>query len=114
MDRRRDRGRRRCDDRRADPRLDAHAAARAVRRPAQERARAADGRLPDEVGDDQAILISDIFPTGCQAADLAEIREGDVVCVLGCGNDAIEAYEQFDARNAGWLKVALDRAPVSA
>jgi threonine dehydrogenase-like Zn-dependent dehydrogenase len=42
-------------------------------------------KLPDEVGDDQAILISDIFPTGYQAADLAEIREGDVVCVLGCG-----------------------------
>ncbi|HEY4237429.1 MAG TPA: zinc-dependent alcohol dehydrogenase [Gaiellaceae bacterium] len=42
-------------------------------------------KLPDDVSDDQAILISDIFPTGYQAADMAEIREGDVVCVLGCG-----------------------------
>ena len=42
-------------------------------------------KLPDEVADDQAILISDIFPTGYQAADMAEIRAGDTVCVLGCG-----------------------------
>lgn len=42
-------------------------------------------KLPDEVSDDQAILLSDIFPTGYMAADLAEIRPGDVVCVLGCG-----------------------------
>jgi threonine dehydrogenase-like Zn-dependent dehydrogenase len=42
-------------------------------------------KLPDEVSDDQAILISDIFPTGYQAADTAEIREGDIVCVFGCG-----------------------------
>jgi threonine dehydrogenase-like Zn-dependent dehydrogenase len=42
-------------------------------------------KLPDEVSDEQAILISDIFPTGYQAADIAEIREGDVVCVFGCG-----------------------------
>jgi threonine dehydrogenase-like Zn-dependent dehydrogenase len=40
-------------------------------------------KLPDEVSDDQAILISDIFPTGYQAADIAEIRQGDVVCVFG-------------------------------
>jgi threonine dehydrogenase-like Zn-dependent dehydrogenase len=42
-------------------------------------------KLPDEVTDDQAILISDIFPTGYQAADIAEIVEGDTVCVFGCG-----------------------------
>jgi threonine dehydrogenase-like Zn-dependent dehydrogenase len=42
-------------------------------------------KLPDEVTDDQAILISDIFPTGYQAADIAEVGDGDVVCVFGCG-----------------------------
>jgi threonine dehydrogenase-like Zn-dependent dehydrogenase len=42
-------------------------------------------KLPDDVTDDQAILISDIFPTGYQAADIAEIRDGDIVCVFGCG-----------------------------
>src|SRR5207248_803467 len=42
-------------------------------------------KLPDEVSDEDAILISDIFPTGYQAADIAEIRVGDIVCVFGCG-----------------------------
>jgi threonine dehydrogenase-like Zn-dependent dehydrogenase len=42
-------------------------------------------KLPDEVTDDQAILISDIFPTGYFAAELAEIKPGDTVAVFGCG-----------------------------
>jgi threonine dehydrogenase-like Zn-dependent dehydrogenase len=42
-------------------------------------------KLPDEVRDDQAIMISDIFPTGYFGADLAEIEPGDVVVVFGCG-----------------------------
>lgn len=42
-------------------------------------------KLPDEVDDDQAIMISDIFPTGYFGADLAEISDGDTVAVWGCG-----------------------------
>lgn len=42
-------------------------------------------KLPNEVTDDQAILISDIFPTGYFAADLANIHPGSVVSVFGCG-----------------------------
>lgn len=42
-------------------------------------------KLPDAVTDDQAILISDIFPTGYFGADLAEIEPGDTVAVFGCG-----------------------------
>lgn len=41
--------------------------------------------LPMDVTDDQAILISDIFPTGYFAAKLAEIKPGDTVAVFGCG-----------------------------
>ncbi len=41
--------------------------------------------LPDEVSDEDAILISDIFPTGYFGADIAEIRNGDTVAVFGCG-----------------------------
>jgi threonine dehydrogenase-like Zn-dependent dehydrogenase len=33
-------------------------------------------KLPDEVSDDQAILLSDIAPTGYFGADIAEIRRG--------------------------------------
>jgi threonine dehydrogenase-like Zn-dependent dehydrogenase len=42
-------------------------------------------KLPDEITDDQAILLSDIFPTGYMAAELAEIRDGNTVAVFGCG-----------------------------
>ncbi len=42
-------------------------------------------KLPAEVSDDQAILLSDIFPTGYFGAKLAEIRSGDTVAVFGCG-----------------------------
>jgi threonine dehydrogenase-like Zn-dependent dehydrogenase len=42
-------------------------------------------KLPENVTDDQAILFSDIFPTGYMAADIAEIVEGDTVAVFGCG-----------------------------
>ena len=42
-------------------------------------------KLPDEVSDEQAILISDIFPTGYFGADIAEIEEGHSVAVFGCG-----------------------------
>ena len=42
-------------------------------------------KLPDEVSDEQAIMISDIFPTGWFGADEAEIDQGDTVAVFGCG-----------------------------
>ncbi|HEU4621902.1 MAG TPA: zinc-dependent alcohol dehydrogenase [Burkholderiaceae bacterium] len=42
-------------------------------------------KLPDEIDDDRAILLSDIFPTGWFAAKLAEIKRGDTVAVFGCG-----------------------------
>jgi threonine dehydrogenase-like Zn-dependent dehydrogenase len=42
-------------------------------------------RVPDAVTDDQAILLSDIFPTGWFGARLAEVGRGDTVLVLGAG-----------------------------
>jgi threonine dehydrogenase-like Zn-dependent dehydrogenase len=42
-------------------------------------------RVPDSVTDEQAVLLSDIFPTGYFGAELAEIRPGDTVAVFGCG-----------------------------
>ncbi len=42
-------------------------------------------KLPDAVNDDQAILISDIFPTGYFGADLADVKPGHTVAVFGCG-----------------------------
>ncbi|WP_243079247.1 zinc-dependent alcohol dehydrogenase [Pantoea sp. MQR6] len=42
-------------------------------------------KIPDGVSDEQAILISDIFPTAWFGAELADISRGDIVVVFGCG-----------------------------
>ncbi|USX53274.1 zinc-dependent alcohol dehydrogenase [Lentzea sp. HUAS12] len=42
-------------------------------------------RLPDGVSDDQAIMVSDIFPTSWFGSRLAEVGSGDTVLVLGAG-----------------------------
>jgi len=42
-------------------------------------------KLPSGITDDQAILLSDIFPTGYFGAELAEVSPGDIVAVFGCG-----------------------------
>ncbi|MEV0717536.1 zinc-dependent alcohol dehydrogenase [Asanoa sp. NPDC050611] len=41
--------------------------------------------LPDAVTDDQAIALADIFPTGWFGAVIANVSDGDVVAVFGCG-----------------------------
>jgi threonine dehydrogenase-like Zn-dependent dehydrogenase len=41
--------------------------------------------LPDTVSDEQAIVASDVFPTGYFAAQLAEVSPGDTVAVFGLG-----------------------------
>jgi threonine dehydrogenase-like Zn-dependent dehydrogenase len=42
-------------------------------------------KLPDSISDDDALLCSDIFPTGYMGADIADVKEGDSVAVFGCG-----------------------------
>jgi threonine dehydrogenase-like Zn-dependent dehydrogenase len=43
-------------------------------------------KLPDSIDNEQAIVLSDIFPAGYFAAELAEVKPGDVVAVFGCGS----------------------------
>jgi threonine dehydrogenase-like Zn-dependent dehydrogenase len=42
-------------------------------------------KLPEEISDDQAIMMSDILPTSYQAAEMANIHSGDTVAIFGCG-----------------------------
>jgi threonine dehydrogenase-like Zn-dependent dehydrogenase len=42
-------------------------------------------KLPDEIDEDRAILMSDIFPTGWFGAQLARVCLGDTVAVFGAG-----------------------------
>ena len=67
-------------------------------------------KLPDNVSDDQAIMISDIFPTGYFGADLAEIEAGDTVAVFGCGPVGQFAILSAKLMGAGRV-LAIDRHP---
>jgi threonine dehydrogenase-like Zn-dependent dehydrogenase len=42
-------------------------------------------KIPDGMPDDQVLFLSDIFPTGYMAAEVCEIKPGDVIAVWGCG-----------------------------
>ena len=67
-------------------------------------------RLPDEVSDDQAILLSDIAPTGYFGADIAEITRGDTVAVFGCG--PVGQFAIMSARLLGAGRIfAVDMVP---
>ncbi|HEY6968405.1 MAG TPA: zinc-dependent alcohol dehydrogenase [Candidatus Angelobacter sp.] len=67
-------------------------------------------KLPDDVLDDEAILLSDIFPTGYMAADLAEIHPGSTVAVFGCGPVGQFAIASARLLNAGRI-FAIDVIP---
>ena len=58
-------------------------------------------RLPDEVSDEQAILISDIFPTGYFGAELADVGDGDTVVVFGAGPVGVFAVVSAKLLGAG-------------
>jgi threonine dehydrogenase-like Zn-dependent dehydrogenase len=67
-------------------------------------------KLPESVTDEQAIMISDIFPTAYFGAELAEITDGDTVAVFGCGPVGQFAIASAFIMGAGRV-IAVDRQP---
>lgn len=67
-------------------------------------------KIPEGLTDEQALPISDAFPTGFMGADLCNIKRGDIVAVWGCG-----PVGQFTIRSAYMLGaervIAIDRVP---
>ena len=68
-------------------------------------------KIPDGLSDEQVLFLTDIFPTGYQAAENCNIQAGrDVVAVFGAG-----PVGQFAARSAFMLGAAwvivIDRVP---
>ncbi|HEY7294033.1 MAG TPA: zinc-dependent alcohol dehydrogenase [Dehalococcoidia bacterium] len=65
-------------------------------------------KVPESLTDEQALFLSDIFPTGYQAAENCDIRPGDTVAVWGCG-----PVGQFAIKSAFMLGaervIAIDR-----
>jgi threonine dehydrogenase-like Zn-dependent dehydrogenase len=60
-------------------------------------------RIPEALGDEQALFLTDILPTGYLGAELAEVGPGDVVVVLGCG--PVGAFAQRAAQLRGAARV---------
>lgn len=58
-------------------------------------------KIPDEITDEQAIAMSDIFPTGYFGAEMAEIKDGDTVAVYGCGPVGLFAVASAKLLGAG-------------
>jgi threonine dehydrogenase-like Zn-dependent dehydrogenase len=54
-------------------------------------------KIPDGIDEEDALLLTDACPTGYQAAEMGDIKEGDTVVVFGAGPVGI-----FAARSA-WL-----------
>ncbi len=67
-------------------------------------------KIDDELTDEQALFLSDVFPTGYHAAVNADIQPGDTVAVFGCG-----PVGQFAIQSAYLLGaervIAIDRVP---
>jgi threonine dehydrogenase-like Zn-dependent dehydrogenase len=67
-------------------------------------------KVPAGIRDEQALFLSDIFPTGYMAAENCDIQPGDVVAVWGCG-----PVGQFAIKSAYMLGadrvIAIDRFP---
>lgn len=63
-------------------------------------------RLPDVVSDDAAVFVADMLPTGYNAVKRADIEQGDVVAVLGCGTVGLMAI--LFARRVARRVIAID------
>ena len=67
-------------------------------------------KVPESMPDEQLLFLTDIFPTGYQAAEYCDIQEGDTVAVFGAG-----PVGQFAIKSAFLLGaeqvVAIDRVP---
>jgi threonine dehydrogenase-like Zn-dependent dehydrogenase len=65
-------------------------------------------KVPESISDEQALFLSDIFPTGYMAAEACNIQPGDIVAIWGCG-----PVGQFAIKSAFMLGaervIAIDR-----
>jgi threonine dehydrogenase-like Zn-dependent dehydrogenase len=67
-------------------------------------------KVPDGMPDDQALFLSDIFPTGYMGADMCGIKPGDVIAVWGAGPVGLFAMASAYLLGAERV-IAIDRFP---
>jgi threonine dehydrogenase-like Zn-dependent dehydrogenase len=67
-------------------------------------------KVPEGLRDDQVLFLTDIFPTGYQAAENCDIQPGDTVAVWGCGPVGLFAIQSAYMLGAERV-IAIDRFP---
>ncbi len=67
-------------------------------------------QAPETVSDEQALLLTDVFPTGYMAAENCNIQPGDVIAVWGCGPVGQFAIRSAFLLGAGKV-IAIDHVP---
>ncbi|HAE46946.1 MAG: glutathione-dependent formaldehyde dehydrogenase [Tistrella sp.] len=67
-------------------------------------------RVPDGMPDEQALFLSDIFPTGYMAAEFCDIQPDDTIAVWGCGPVGQMAIRSAFLLGAGRV-IAIDTVP---
>src|SRR5690606_24376877 len=65
-------------------------------------------KIPDEMDLDDAVLLTDVVPTGYQAAEMGGIKEGDTVVIFGAGPIGIMAAKCSWLFGAGRV-IVIDR-----
>lgn len=64
-------------------------------------------KIPDDMTEEQVLFLSDILPTGYQAAEMGEIKPGETVVVFGCGPVGLFAAKSAFLLGAGRV-IAVD------
>ncbi len=67
-------------------------------------------KIPDDMTDEDVLLLTDVFPTGYQAAEMGSVREGDTVVVFGCGPVGLLAQKSAWLLGAGRV-IGVDDIP---
>lgn len=67
-------------------------------------------KIPADMHEEDVLFLSDILPTGYQAAEMGDIREGETVIVFGCGPVGLFAQKCAWLLGAGRV-IAVDRVP---
>jgi threonine dehydrogenase-like Zn-dependent dehydrogenase len=67
-------------------------------------------KVPEGLSDEQVLFLSDIFPTGYQAAENCNIQRGDKVAVFGCGPVGLFAIKSAFLLGAERV-IAIDTVP---
>jgi len=67
-------------------------------------------KVPAGMTDEQALFLSDVFPTGYMAAQMCDITPGDTIAVWGCG--PVGQFAIASAKLLGAARIiAIDRVP---